>query len=217
MIQTGCRQCLVGMSRTAFALIFLLSALLPNPQSGRAALPEPQKQPAGISKAAADSCDAKVAALEAYAQHPGKGNVTRFSEQEINSYLALDLSPKYGRSLKSLAFALYESDLQGSAVIDFDQLKGNSNKISARLLSGMFSGTHNLTVRGKVVTNQGKANFELEEARFDDSSLPNFLVSEIITAVGRKQKPPFDPMQPSQMPYHIQKVDFHKGYILVYQ
>jgi len=35
--------------------------------------------------------------------------------------------------------------------------------------------------------------------------------------VGRKQDPPFDPMQPSKMPYEIQKVDVHSGYIVVYQ
>jgi hypothetical protein len=96
-------------------------------------------------------------------------------------------------------------------------LGANSKKFSTKLFAGMFRGIHNLTVRGKLITNDGKANFELEEARFDNNSLPNFLVDEIITAVGRKQRPPFDPMQPSQMPYHIEKVDFHKGYILVRQ
>lgn len=222
MIQPGCRLRHGGTSRNpraAFALILLLSAVLHNPQSGRAALQKSRNSPTGISKSAADSCDSKVKALETYAERPErqKGNVTRFSEQEVNSYLALDLSSKYSPSLKSVIFAFNESELQGSAVIDFDQLGGNSKKFSTKLLIGMFSGIHNLTVRGKLITNAGKAHFELEEARFDNNLLPNFLVAEIISAVGRKQRPPFDPMQPSQMPYHIEKVNFHKGYILVHQ
>ena len=54
-------------------------------------------------------------------------------------------------------------------------------------------------------------------ARFDGTLLPNFMVSEIITAVGRKQRPPFDPLQPSQMIYAIDRVDVHAGYFIVYQ
>jgi len=42
-------------------------------------------------------------------------------------------------------------------------------------------------------------------------------VEEIISTVGKRQKPPFDPMQPSQMPYGIQKVETGQGYITVYQ
>jgi hypothetical protein len=72
-------------------------------------------------------------------------------------------------------------------------------------------------VDGKLEAAGGKAKFVLDEARFDTTVLPNFLVEEIISAVGRKQRPPFDPMQPSQMPYKIEKVEVHKGQITIYQ
>jgi hypothetical protein len=81
----------------------------------------------------------------------------------------------------------------------------------------MFSGTHTLSVRGKLVSKGGKANFQLEQARFDSGTLPNSLVEEIIALVGRKQTPPFDPLQPSQLPYKIQRIDVHPGHALVYQ
>ncbi len=76
----------------------------------------------------------------------------------------------------------------------------------ARLFARLLSGTHTLTMRGKLRTEAGKGSFMLEEARFDETTLPNFLVEEIISAVGSRQKPPFDPMQPSQMPYRIKTV-----------
>ncbi len=202
--------------RAAYAVMVAVPALI-----SLAAIAAAQKAPSvapGITRPAADSCGAKVKGLEAYSAHPDpKGKVTKFTEQEVNSYLALDLSSKYSPSLKSVTFEFDEAGLQGSAVIDFDQLGVNSKKFATKLFAGMFSGIHSLSVRGKMITGGGKATFELQEARFDNSPLPNFIVSEIITTVGRKQRPPFDPMKPSQMPYGIDRVEFHKDYIVVYQ
>jgi hypothetical protein len=172
-----------------------------------------------ISKAAAESCGVKLKRLEEFAagSSRSKKQTIEFSENEINSYLALELSKNYHPSLKSLVIVVEESKLQGVASIDFDSLAMNSKTILTKLMTKMFSGVHTLAVRGKLVTAEGKARFELEEAHFDDSALPNFLVEEIISAVGRKQKPPFDPMQPSKLPYGIQTVDLHRGRALVHQ
>jgi hypothetical protein len=93
----------------------------------------------------------------------------------------------------------------------------NSTKMLTRLVANLFSGMHSLSMSGKLAARGGMANFILDVARFDDTALPNFLVEEIISAVGRKQKPPFDPMQPSRMPYAIDRVEVHREYILVCQ
>jgi hypothetical protein len=171
------------------------------------------------SRAAAESCGAKLKKLEEHAADDKflKNEPTRFSQNEVNSYLALDISPSYHPCLKSLTIAFEEDKLQGLAVIDFDRLEASSSKVVPKLLRSMFSGAHTLSARGKLVSKGGKANFQLEQARFDSSTLPNFLVEEIITLVGRKQTPPFDPLQPSQLPYKIQRIDVHSGYALVYQ
>jgi len=179
-------------------------------------------EPAGpeITRAAANQCSAKLKTIEAFAAHrqAGQQQTTRFSEDEVNSYLALDLSKKYHPSLKSLTVTFEEDDrLQSVATIDFDRLGKTSTKFLSKLLSFMLSGVHTLTARGQIVSGKGKAHFQLEQARFDNSTLPRSLVEEIITAVGRKQNPPFDPLQPSDLFDGIQKVDVHKGYIVVYQ
>ncbi|HYK88772.1 MAG TPA: hypothetical protein VE398_08380 [Acidobacteriota bacterium] len=172
-----------------------------------------------ISRAAATSCGAKVDKLEVFAASaaPGKKQTTRFTQQEINSYLALDLSSKYSPSLKSLTFTFENDRLQGDAVIDFDRLGMSASRLLTKLMASMLSGTHRLSARGKIIAQGGKAQFQLEDAKFDNTGLPNFLVEEIISAVGRRQRPPFDPMQPSQMPYRIEKVVIRVGYIIVYQ
>ena len=173
----------------------------------------------GVSKAAAAQCQAKVAGLESFASKtaPGRKQTTQITEDEINSYLALDLSAKYNPCLKSLALTIQEGGVRGEASIDFDVLGLNATKLLTRLMASMFTGTHKLNARGEITAQNGKASFRLESARFDNTTLPNFLVEEIITAVGRKQKPPIDPLQPSQMPFRIEKVDLHPGYIVIYQ
>ncbi len=204
--------------RFAASLVLALACLYLSPFL--AADETPQKT-AGqrISKEASDRCAKKVEALEAEAaktdhrSHP----TTRFSEEELNSYLALELKSRFHPCLKSLQVLLGEDSLDGTAEIDFDKLSASSTKTLTKMIARLFSGVHKLSVRGKLVAEGGKGSFQLAEAKFDDSTLPNFLVSEIITAVGKKQKPPFDPLQPSDMPYAIQKVDVHKGYIIVYQ
>jgi hypothetical protein len=177
------------------------------------------KKAKGISKAAAESCGLKVKQLEEYAAKPtlGKKKTTRFDEAEVNSYLALELKEKYHPSLKSLLLTFQKEDLQGVASLDFDHLSVNAKGTFTRLIARMFSGVHDLTVRGDLIASEGKGSFKLHEARFDQTTLPNFLVEEIIAAVGKKQKPPFDPTQPSQLPYGIERVDLHAGYILVHQ
>jgi hypothetical protein len=195
-----------------FILVVASPALFPAPGSY---LPDEK----GITKAAAKSCEEKLDRLTAFASG-AKGNksqTTRFTQDEVNSYLALEVSPKYHPSLKGVLFTFEESKLRCAASIDFDQLRLNATQLLTQLLAKMFTGVHRLSVYGTLVAKERKAHFKLEDARFDSTSLPNFLVEEIISAVGRKQQPPFDPMQPSEMPYQINRVEVHPGYITVYQ
>jgi hypothetical protein len=205
------------VGRLPYGLLCLLAALSAAPVHSH---PDAQPGTAGeISKKASTSCAEKVARLEkvAAAKDAGKHQTLRFTEAEINSYLAIELSPKYHPSLKSLLVRFAEPALVGTAVVDFDQLNMNSTRMVTRVLARLLSGAHTLTIRGKLASSDGKGHFVLDESLFDSTALPSILVEEIISAVGRKQKPPFDPMTPSTLPYRIQRVEVHRGYIDVYQ
>jgi len=169
-----------------------------------------------ISKAAADSCDAKVRLLEANAG-TGKRQTISLSEEEMNSYLALVIGPNYHPSLKSVLLRFNDGRVVAVATIDFDHLNFSSTQFLNGLIRSLLTGMHTLMVSGNAVSGEGKANFNLGEARIDTVALPNILVAEIISAVGRKQQPPFDPMQPTPLPYHIQKIDVRSRYIVLYQ
>ncbi len=209
-----------SLSNLKTVLLFLLPCLCIGASSvSRIANPDWESAGPRISKKACESCARKVGALETEAARTGprRHPVTRFSEEEINSYLALELKSKFHPSLKSLQVSFGEDVLDGTAEIDFDKLSASSTKTVTKMIARLFSGVHKLSVRGKLIAEGGKGSFQLDQAKFDDSALPNFLVSEIISAVGKKQKPPFDPLQPTEMPYGIQKVEVHTGYIVVYQ
>ena len=204
----------IAVVRCSLALLVIGSPFFSGPTIPAGLDPAPP----AITKAAANRCDSKLKILEAHAEHEAaRPRSTEFSEDEVNSYFALILSSKYHPCLKSLSFKFEEDKLEAVADIDFDRLGKTSSKLFPKLLSFMLSGVHTLTVRGQLVSGNGKASFRLEQARFDTSRLPNALVEEIITAVGRKQKPPFDPLQPSELFYGIQKIDVHAGYVVVHQ
>jgi hypothetical protein len=202
-----------------FKITLLLSCL--SLSSAMVAIPAGAGKSAYIpSKAAAESCSAKLNSLDDFAakRKSGQKQTTQFSQDEINSYLALNLSAHYHPCLKSLMVNLEEKNgLQAVASIDFDSLKSASGKLLPKLIGLMFSGTHTLTAKGQLISKGGKANFSLDQARFDDTTLSRYLVEPIITAVGRKQNPPFDPLQPSEIFYEIEKIDIHSGHIIVYQ
>lgn len=177
------------------------------------------KVAAAVSRSAADSCAQKVRTLEEHAAKPGKKKKqnTRISEEEINSYLAYELSSKYHPSLKSIVVDLEEAKLHGVAAINFDHVNKNSTRFLKKLLARMFAGEHELSVKGALLARAGKVSFQVHEARFDGTPLPIILVEEIMSIVGRNQKPPIDPTQPSQLPYGIQSVEVHSGYIIIHQ
>jgi predicted transcriptional regulator len=127
------------------------------------------------------------------------------------------LKPYYHPCLSSLTLKFGERHIQGIVQIDFDKLEFKSTQFISSLIRAMLSGKHVLAMEGNLIAESGMAYFELEQARFDAVSLPNFLVSEIITTVGKRQDPPFDPMAPTAMPFRIQRVDLHTGHITIYQ
>jgi hypothetical protein len=172
-----------------------------------------------ITRAASDACSIKVKKIQEFETGQGgpRTQTTSFTQTELNSYLAWELSPKYHPSLKKLEIHLQQGKVAGIATLDFDQLGMGARGVLGKAMASLFSGVHRLHARGPVRATGGQAYFVLEEARFDDTRIPNFLVEEVITAVGRKQKPPFDPMKPSRMPYQIDRVDLQPGKMLVHQ
>lgn len=206
------RECRFTLAAVSLALALSVPGFLPI--SARA-----HQERSGVSKAAADSFGAKLKRLESYdaGARPARNQTTHFSEAEWNSYLALVLSANYHPCLRDMRLKFDEGRVRAEATIDFNKLNFNSTQMLNNLVRTMLTGVHSLAVAGSLNSGGGKASFQLAEARFDSLTLPNMLVAEILSAVGRKQQPPFDPTQPNDLPYHIQRVEVRTGSVVVYQ
>ena len=205
------------ISRTDSTLVLIMLLLLARGVIG--AEPRNAESELIISKAASAQCATKFREIEEFDRKPNsqKEKTTQFSQDEINSFIALELQSNFSRSLKRLQIRFNEDSLQIDAVVDLDSFGAASARLSEKLLAAVIRGIHSLSATGFLHAKDGKAYFELTEAYVDDHILPKFLVEEIISGVARRQKPPFDPLQPSQMPYHIKSVDLKAGMVIIYQ
>jgi hypothetical protein len=209
------RRCNIARSfKTALAL---LSFFFVQISSGMSA--DNEKPVFIASKSAAQKCISKQKALEKFASKskPGQRLRTQFFEDEINSYLALNLSPNYHPCLKSLIVTFEWDKVHAVALLDFDRLESTSAGFLPKIIGLILSGTHTISASGQLVSNNGSAYYRLEQARLDNSTLPKSLVKEVISFVGSKQNPPWDPLQPSKLPDKIEKVRVFPGYIIAYQ
>ncbi|HSW38519.1 MAG TPA: hypothetical protein VLL97_03405 [Acidobacteriota bacterium] len=172
-----------------------------------------------ISAEAAERGARKLQSLEKFSTEgkAGTKQTTRFTEEEVNSYLAFNLNTTYHPSLKKLVLTFNENSVTVAASIDFDRLGEISSEMMSRLISLIFSGTRTLTAEGQIISGQGKAHFNLKQARLDDRTIPNYLVNEIIALVGKTRNPPFDPMNPSELPHKIKSIALHSGFVIVHQ
>jgi hypothetical protein len=178
-----------------------------------------QKEPTYLSKAYAAEYSKKIEQIEDFASNHEKGKTqnTRLTEEEINAYLDLNIKSDYKSCLERLHIAFNQDILDGYAKIDFTCVKEKSGDSLPVLMTRMFSGTHVLSIQGRIHSARGEGRFELEQARFDDIGLPGFLVEQAISSICRRQDPPFDPMDSYPLPYNIEKITIHPGYIQIFQ
>jgi len=178
-----------------------------------------QELSARTSKVAAEQCGFKLKKIEAFAvnRREGEKQVIRISQEELNSYLALDLSQKYHPSVKRLVISFENERLHGIALLDFDLIGSLSEGLLPKIVNMLLTGKHIVAARGQVQSSNGMAAFHLEQAWLDGNTLPSLIIEEIIATVCKKQRPPFNPFQPSEMPYRIQSIELRKGFVTIYQ
>ena len=150
-------------------------------------------------------------------EETGGERATQITEEEINSYLTLSADSEYQTCLRTLKMTFKLDVLEGLATVDFDCLKEISSKSIPTYISLLFTGIHVITSRGKILSDDGEGQVQLEQTRFDGRMLPNFLVAEAVEAVCESRNSSFNPLQHSRLPYSIKRITVHPGYIIVYQ
>ena len=191
-------------------LLFLLGWVIPAHSDNRAPT---------LKERAAERCAQKLKKIEDFPEQvESDGELTTLiTEEEINAYLDLNLHSKYQPCLKNMRLTLKEDILEGLASVDFDCLEEKSSGAYPGYIALLFSGTHVITSRGRVISDGGEGRLELEQAMFDGNRLPNFLVEEVVEAVCEARELPFNPLQPSRLPHAIKRITVHPGYLKVFQ
>lgn len=138
----------------------------------------------------------------------------RLEESELNSYIVSQIESERPAGLESLRVKLPGRDAATIyAVVDMDKLKLKRNDLAARIFRTLLQGKQHIVVTGKLTSADGKATYIPESVTINDVELPSPLVDAILSAVGRKQKPPIDFTQPFPMPYNILDVKLKTGYV----
>lgn len=134
-----------------------------------------------------------------------------FSESEVNSYLALDLSRLYPGGVQSIEAQLQQDRVVGTARIDFDRLKESSPQLLPPMAAYLLFGTHDVRVEGLLSGRAGVGQFTIVSALMDGVPLPQFLVEAVANHYLHRRFPDKDLNSPFGLPYSIDSLSVRSG------
>jgi hypothetical protein len=140
--------------------------------SQSSAKPSPSSH--GRAENAADRMAAKLQHLEqnGLKEHPDQ-TPTVLTEDEINSYFEQG-RVKLPAGVKSAKFQLHPQMINGTAKIDFDELK--AGRSSSNPLLGMFSGVHEVRVVAHAAGSGGQGKVNVNSVALDNTEIPRFVL-----------------------------------------
>ncbi len=133
------------------------------------------------------------------------------TEAELNAYLTAQLRQQGQQAVESLSVTLKEGTFLTSIEVDTDQLELKGDALTLGFLRLLLQGKQTLEIEGTLEAENGIGTYLVQEARLSGFPLPANLVNDLLSSVGQKQNPPFDPTQPFPMPFSIESVTFHPG------
>jgi len=165
--------------------------------------------PKDVSERAAQSLQWKLDAIKKAATTPGhkSGSArTQLSESELQSYVFYSLKDDIPAQLDSVTVQL-EQDTVGCDT----QVTFNSNATGNPVLDGLVGGTHNLSLRGRLIGREGRGKFDLQGAQVDGIPVPNVLLQALIKRYVKPKYPEVDLNEPFDLPWEIQEVKLESG------
>lgn len=172
----------------------------------------PASAPAGSPDPAAERVEKMLDELEAreLARDKEKRTYT-LTEPDLNAYLAAKIKERPRKDVESLRIEMKEAIFTTFLKVDFDQVEIKGDSMTVGLLRALLRGSQTIEFDGRLRTDNGKGTYEVERATLNGMPLPPSLVNSILSAVGRRQDPPFDPMEPFDLPYGIKTVTVTPG------
>lgn len=151
---------------------FILTAVVISAALAQSAKPSPTSR--RNSEAAASRMSAKLQHLQqnGLKEHPDQ-TPTVLTEDEINSYFEQG-GVKLPAGVKSAKFELHPEVINGTAKVDFDELK--AGRSSSNPLLGMFSGVHEVRVVAHARGSGGQGKVSVDSVALDNTEIPRFVL-----------------------------------------
>ncbi|MEW5978526.1 MAG: hypothetical protein AB1898_22245 [Acidobacteriota bacterium] len=167
------------------------------------------------SAEAASRFSAKVLQLTSPAPPDGEASVV-LSELEINSYLALKLTSLVPRGVRELQVQLGARESAIKALVDFDELKRDSNVKSNVLIDGLLRGQHQLRIKGTFESEDYTGKYVVTSVRLDQNELPPQLI-DLLTKRLKLRYQIAKPNTPFNLPGGIRKIEVQSGKLVVHR
>jgi hypothetical protein len=191
------------MFATRLALVLLLGAAPPSALGT-----------ARLSLEQAESLGRKLLAIQhGAAARPRPPAPLTVTEDELNSYVAYKLRAQMPPSVSDVRVRFERDRLLGSALIDFDQLKGKLPPFGPLNPLSLLSGRVPTEFRGRLPNEDGFGTLELEELSLGSLPVPIALVEQAVARSTRTAERPdgFDLHAPFRLPYGIRRVRLQPG------
>lgn len=163
---------------------------------------------------AAQSLPGCFALIRQYAHSAGPYRDVQISDADADLYWVGPGAAKLPKGVSNLRFDLEPGGLTGSALVDFDQLARNGN---ANPLLSLFSGTHTIQVRTRLVSGSAPAvRLAVTEVRMDGRVLPQLLVDAALAAFVTPRHPAIGRSFTVPLPTHALAAEFQTGDVVIH-
>lgn len=139
----------------------------------------------------------------------------RLTQDQINEYLtfALRATPRPG--LDSISVKIFPHNyISTLTVIDFDNVARWNPVLIPPMLHSVLQGKRSLLVDYRFHVQDGKATFTIEKAFYQNTSLPHFLVREVLQSIAAQQPEHLDLDQPVPLPLDLRELYTAEGVVL---
>lgn len=137
------------------------------------------------------------------------------TQQELNAYLSAQLYQQDQKAVESIALLIKDGTFLTRVEVNADELHVQGDDTTMGYLRILLRGTQTLEVEGKLQAQDGVASYLVQEARLSGISLPAPWVNSLLSSLGKRNDPPFDPTKPFPMPYGVRSVTFQPGKMMM--
>jgi len=162
--------------------------------------------PSGLSWEASEAAAQKLHRVSDGSLSRTTSRQVRIYEAEANSYLHYQIAPQFPAGLSNVRLQFQPDRLQGSAEVDFNQIRKSSRRSPNPFLDFLFQGVRMLEVEGDFHSSDGIGQFHLETVSLDGVTLPPVVVDFLIESYLKARFPNVAIDQPFPLPYSLEKV-----------